>query len=343
VFDNAYCQIAVCSPSRLSFLSGRRPDHAGMYNFINHFRQADCGISSPNTVYLSPEVVPAIDTLTFGGGCGAGGPAPCGGSGQCCSLCTQLENCTHWTYTGTVCHMMGGEGRASNFSEASVSGLSGTHTHSTWTTGPEHFKNSGWLTVQTGKIFHTEEGGVGNDDLTLNGPGMPPNSDPPSWSSDLAMQQVNAAARMFNAEPEGAAADLNGIMTTRVPSEMEAAKQLADRVISSDAVVKLRLAAANRNATGQPFFLAAGFRKPHLAFRFPKPYLDFLPAEDKVEVAKYRVLDESVPPIAHSDQGPQGSPYVPVDNKTARAWRLHYYAAIAWVDSQVGRWAERFY
>jgi hypothetical protein len=38
VFENAYCQISVCSPSRLSFMTGRRPDHAGMYNFINHFR-----------------------------------------------------------------------------------------------------------------------------------------------------------------------------------------------------------------------------------------------------------------------------------------------------------------
>mgnify|MGYP001962994745 CR=1 FL=1 len=45
VFDNAYCQISVCSPSRLSFLTSRRPDHAGTYNFINHFRQADCGLN----------------------------------------------------------------------------------------------------------------------------------------------------------------------------------------------------------------------------------------------------------------------------------------------------------
>lgn len=48
-FYRAYCQQAVCSPSRMSFLSGRRPDHTRTYNFINHFRQADCG-----TTKLSP-------------------------------------------------------------------------------------------------------------------------------------------------------------------------------------------------------------------------------------------------------------------------------------------------
>ena len=38
-FLRAYCQEAVCSPSRNSFVSGRRPDHTRAWNFINvrHF------------------------------------------------------------------------------------------------------------------------------------------------------------------------------------------------------------------------------------------------------------------------------------------------------------------
>jgi len=38
VFDRAYCQQAVCGPSRSSFLTGRRPDTARVWNFIDSFR-----------------------------------------------------------------------------------------------------------------------------------------------------------------------------------------------------------------------------------------------------------------------------------------------------------------
>ena len=50
-FNHAFCQISVCSPSRQSFMTGRRPDRSGVWNFIDanplnvsaipgHFRDA---------------------------------------------------------------------------------------------------------------------------------------------------------------------------------------------------------------------------------------------------------------------------------------------------------------
>jgi arylsulfatase A-like enzyme len=151
------------------------------------------------------------------------------------------------------------------------------------------------------------------------------------------MSDVNKVAKMFGCNMGEKTdcpvdADING--TVRDPATTG---QLCDRIIADDAILKLRLAAQNLRKTGQPFFMAAGFRKPHLDFRFPRPMLDLLPPEETTDVATHPTLHPSQPPIAHFDAAPQANPFKAVDNATARQWRLFYRAAVAWVDSQIGR------
>ena len=39
VFSRAYCQQAICGPTRNSFLSGRRPQRTKSWNFVDSFRE----------------------------------------------------------------------------------------------------------------------------------------------------------------------------------------------------------------------------------------------------------------------------------------------------------------
>ena len=62
IFERAYCQITVCSPSRNSFLSGRRPDSIGVVNFMDNFRS-----NFPTAVSL-PQYFKRHGYVTLGAG-----------------------------------------------------------------------------------------------------------------------------------------------------------------------------------------------------------------------------------------------------------------------------------
>jgi arylsulfatase A-like enzyme len=115
---------------------------------------------------------------------------------------------------------------------------------------------------------------------------------------------------------------------------------LCDKVISDDAVVKLGIAAKTLKATGRPFFLAVGFRKPHMPWRFPAPYADLYPPPASIELAAHPTMDASVPPIAHHTPDLQfqhgGNPYIKMNDSFAQHDRLYYYSAVSWVDSRIG-------
>jgi arylsulfatase A-like enzyme len=116
---------------------------------------------------------------------------------------------------------------------------------------------------------------------------------------------------------------------------------LADKTVGDDAVQKVQLASAFQARTGRPWFLAAGFRKPHMPWRFPKSFLQYYSAPAEIKLAAHKTMDLSVPPIAHHtpdlQQQAGGDPYHPMPDVTAQWDRLSYYAAVSWVDSQIGR------
>ena len=49
----------------------------------------------------------------------------------------------------------------------------------------------------------------------------------------------------------------------------------------------------------QPFFLAVGFHKPHIPYKFPKEYLDLYPIE-QIDLAPYPNIPPEMPLVAYS-------------------------------------------
>ena len=281
VFTNAYCQQAICSPSRNSFMSGRRPDTTRVWNFLNHFREADTGKN--------------------------------------------------------------------------------------WTSMPEWFKKAGYLTYGHGKLFHpaypphndypqswTTDGfnsyywGNGNPigDAFECGDLGPPHQGTaivkPLWN------QYRTGARTPICYDVDDAASLND-------KDNKSAPQLS-QLVEYDHRVVTRTIESMQRATqlGRRFFLAAGIRRPHLDWRTPKRFWDMY-KDVKVGLAKHQTIGVNVPTLAFQMNGELGNTFTrPSDNMTfrespvqaggsplpsdlQRQLRRGYYAAVSFMDFEVGR------
>ncbi|MCW1887661.1 sulfatase [Luteolibacter flavescens] len=104
-------------------------------------------------------------------------------------------------------------------------------------------------------------------------------------------------------------------------------------------VIKRLQAAKERKDT--PFFIGAGFVKPHLPFSAPQKYWD-LHDPAKFQLATVRTQPEGAPPYA-GKRGGEISNFKPVkpngevNDQVARKLIHGYYAATSYMDAQLGR------
>lgn len=111
-----------------------------------------------------------------------------------------------------------------------------------------------------------------------------------------------------------------------------------DYLLASEAISTMRKVANKK----QPFFLAVGFRKPHLPFIAPKSYFDLYPVEniplplnpthpigaEEWTINKYAL---SVYNWEHKD------PSRPFSAEYTKTIRQAYYACVSFIDDQIGR------
>lgn len=186
---------------------------------------------------------------------------------------------------------------------------------------PQQFKQHGYFTQNIGKIFHNWR----QDDYR---------GDAPSWSVPAVMHYNNHGADQ-------------AMVTGPLPPNLVDVPRTEMRDVPDDAYFDGRIAAAavkalrQRKQAEQPFFLAVGFWKPHANFNVPKKYWD-LYERDKLAPAVNPQPPKNVPAIAlhdcreilaHFKNRPGGRP-TPAEALTLRHG---YFAAISYVDAQVGK------
>ncbi len=183
----------------------------------------------------------------------------------------------------------------------------------------QHFKNQGYHSQGMGKIFH---GGF-DDAPSWSVPWQTPKAPPYGSAEAMKLQSTNVDQKGRGRGPAYESADVADDTFVDGKTARLAARTLADL-----------------KKQGKPFFLAVGMARPHLPFVAPKKYWDLYdPA--KIYVPEFRKLPAGAPKFVGHTNGELGSyAGMPksgvVDEATARTLRHGYYAAISYMDAQVG-------
>jgi arylsulfatase A-like enzyme len=189
---------------------------------------------------------------------------------------------------------------------------------------PQHFKNHGYHAQAFGKIYH---GGY---------------DDPPSWS----VPHTPGGGRNFGPEGRVLMARLRQEVRTAGgdPARLRGlpweAPDVPDGELNDGALADRAIRALNE-IKDRPFFLAVGFHKPHLPFVAPKKYWDLYSDAD-IRLAENAFAPKDAPPYALHNSGElrqyHGIPSNgPLTKEQARKMVHGYYAAISFMDAQLGR------
>ncbi len=203
---------------------------------------------------------------------------------------------------------------------------------------PQHFAQHGYRTESLGKVFHIGHGNQG---------------DPQSFSvahfKDKVIEYLDPASTdggrltreeaLFTNQKLGQISSLPRGAAFESPVAEDT--DYADGRVAAETMERLRQAKDRGQADGTPFFIAAGFVRPHLPFSVPKRYWD-LYDRATLPMPVFEDLPEGAPQVA-GKRGGEIAAYEPVPTQgdfpedLKRSLIHGYYASTSYVDAQVGK------
>lgn len=208
-------------------------------------------------------------------------------------------------------------------------------------TMPQHFaKHGGYRTESLGKVFHIGHGNHGDPDSFS----IPHFHDKVIEYLDPASTEGGKLTReeaYFTNQKLGEIKSLPRGAAYESPDVSDG--QYADGRVAEETVRRLQAARERRSKDGTPFFITAGFARPHLPFSAPKKYWDLYdPAT--LPMPEFEDLPKDAPAVA-GKRGGEISNYspVPTDRDELFSTELKrklvhgYYASTSFVDAQIGK------
>jgi iduronate 2-sulfatase len=179
------------------------------------------------------------------------------------------------------------------------------------------FMNHRYHAARVGKIYHYgNPGQIGTDGL----------DDPASWTERINPKGRDKADEhlIVNHTPKrGLGSSLSFLRAEGADEEQ------TDGIVATETI---RLLETHR---ARPFFIAAGFYRPHCPYIAPKKYFELYPIEQvTIPTGPWDYL-ANVPPPALASTQPH--PWFGVTELQAREALQAYWATITFVDAQVGR------
>ncbi|XP_058975521.1 iduronate 2-sulfatase [Musca domestica] len=199
-----------------------------------------------------------------------------------------------------------------------------------FTTLPQYFKTQGYYTYSIGKIFHPGVSSNNSDDYPL------------SWSTS----PFHPKSERYMNSP--VCPDKLGMLKRNlicpVDLKTQPYKTLPDIESTNEAIRFLR----TRPKTKRPYFLALGYHKPHINFRFPKEYLQRFKVDEFLNYTTDKYKPHDMPKVAwnpYTDIRKRDDikhwhipfPYGPIKKLQRAKIRQAYYAAVTYVDDLFGK------